>query len=449
MISAAPATPSGNSEKARVIATPALSRRNLAAQLLYGLFGQAGQRLFTAPTFLPAFLFALSGSEFVVGLARGLQAVGTMLSPILGAAVVGHRMRIKWIGICAGLSARLQMLVMALAVILLPPETAVVACMLSLAAMGFGNGFGNVALNALRARVIPPHRRGVVLGLRNTLSGLTAAALTAWAGAGLLAGEGAGDPRAYVAIFLLAFIISAAGLLALSITREPEQAEVRPRRSLRETVADGVTLLRTDREFAAFFLAYGLGTVSRMGVPFYVLYASSRLEAQGDVMTGALLGAMTTLWLLAGTSSRLIWGALGDRGGHGLVLVLGIGLWIVSQLLLLVATGPGELLLFFALVGVASGGFHTGANSLVLELGAPAESALRLATVSTFAHLVATLAPILGGIVGALAGFTAVFVLCMTAQTGALVLLIAFARRVSRPSDERDESLRYPDRDMI
>lgn len=419
------------SEGAAGLAAPKLSRRNLVAELLHGLFGHAGQRLFMAPTFLPAFLFALSGSEFVVGMARGIQALGTMLSPALGAAVIGHRVHIKWIGIGSGLFARSQMLVIGVAVLLLPPDVAVVVCLLSLAAKGFGNGFSNVTLNALRARVIPRHRRGIVLGVRNTLGGLVAAALAAWAGASFLANGDASTASAYAEIFILAFAISSLGLLGLAITREPAEAEVLPRRSLGETIGDGLSLLRADRHFASFFLAYGLGTVSRMGVPFYVLHASARLEEQGGAMTGALLGALTTLWLLADTSTRLIWGSLGDRLGHALVMICGIGLWILAQLLLFVATGPGEMMLFFVLVGIASGGFNMGANSLVIELGAPAETALRFATVSTFAHLVATLAPVVGGIISAFAGFPSVFILCMAAQTVALALLIAFARRSS------------------
>ena len=66
-------------------------RRNAAVQLLHGLFGQTGFRLVSAPTFLPAYLFALSGSDFAVGLARSLQAAGTVASPMLGASLIGHR----------------------------------------------------------------------------------------------------------------------------------------------------------------------------------------------------------------------------------------------------------------------------------------------------------------------------------------------------------------------
>jgi hypothetical protein len=53
-------------------------KRNAVVQILNGMFGQTGVRLLQAPTFVPAYLFELSGSEFVVGLARSLEATGNI-----------------------------------------------------------------------------------------------------------------------------------------------------------------------------------------------------------------------------------------------------------------------------------------------------------------------------------------------------------------------------------
>jgi hypothetical protein len=47
--------------------------RNIAGQLAHGALGQTGFRLFQAPTFFPTYMFLLSGSELVVGLARSVQ----------------------------------------------------------------------------------------------------------------------------------------------------------------------------------------------------------------------------------------------------------------------------------------------------------------------------------------------------------------------------------------
>ena len=69
-------------------------KRNYAGHLIHGMLGMTGFRLVNAPTFLPAYLHALSGSSLVVGLALGLQQLGAFVSPIAGAARLEHRTRL-------------------------------------------------------------------------------------------------------------------------------------------------------------------------------------------------------------------------------------------------------------------------------------------------------------------------------------------------------------------
>ena len=83
-------------------------------QLAHGMFGQTGFRLVSAPTFLPTYLFMLSGSDFAVGLARSLQAAGTIASPMVGASLIGHRGKILGITLASSAAMRLQILGLAL-----------------------------------------------------------------------------------------------------------------------------------------------------------------------------------------------------------------------------------------------------------------------------------------------------------------------------------------------
>ena len=405
-----------------------IATRNVAAELAHGLFGQAGQRLVMAPTFLPALLFAASGSELLVGLARAGQGLGAMLTPAIAAATVGHRRHVKRIALAATFAGRLPLLAMALAAALLPPLHAAWFCVLALTAMGFANGFAQIALGQLRVRIVPAHRQGTVLGLRNTLGGLLAAALAALLGATLFGTGALEDPQglatAFSGVFGLAFLLGLTGLLALTFVAEPAAEETRPRRDTRQTIADARALLRRDAEFARFFTAYALANVARMGLPFYILYAAAELEAEGG-LSGALLGTCTTLWLLAGTSTRLLWGRIGDRIGHDQVLAAGVAVWAGAQLLLLASATPLALLCFFVLAGLGTGGFHTGANAFVLTRGPAAETAMRLAAVTTVTQAIAAVAPLLGGALGAAFGFALVFGLSIAAQIAALGLLLA------------------------
>jgi len=72
--------------------------RNYAVNLAHGMLGQTGFRLIHAPTFLPAFIFLLSGSELAVGLALAAQHFGAASSSIFGATLIEHRKKVIPIG---------------------------------------------------------------------------------------------------------------------------------------------------------------------------------------------------------------------------------------------------------------------------------------------------------------------------------------------------------------
>src|ERR1700722_17429824 len=55
------------------------------------MMGMTGFRLVNSPTFVPAYLLSLSGSDVAVGLGLALQQLGGAMSAILGAAQIEHR----------------------------------------------------------------------------------------------------------------------------------------------------------------------------------------------------------------------------------------------------------------------------------------------------------------------------------------------------------------------
>ena len=110
-------------------------KRNTIAQLLNGMFGQTGFRLVAAPTFLPAFLFGLSGSELVVGAARSLQGIGTVVSPFIGASIIGHRPRVLKTMLITNALMRVQILGLSLAAFFLATDATVLAFMVLMTLM--------------------------------------------------------------------------------------------------------------------------------------------------------------------------------------------------------------------------------------------------------------------------------------------------------------------------
>ena len=388
-------------------------RRNYAAHLAHGLLGQTGFRLVQAPTFIPAYVHMLSGSDLVVGLARGCQAFGMFLSPILGATFIEHRRRVLPVGIRVGLVMRLQLLGIALAGFLLSERSNLVAICLFLGLFGFFLGMQGVIFNFLVAKVIPVSRRGVLLGLRNAIAGVSAAAVAKLGGHFLDAntlGNG------YATTFLLAFALTVLGLFALLAVREPASPEVRAQASVPERLRQLPELLRADRAFTRYFLARALATMGRMAVPFYVLFADARSPLSGDD-----LGNLTAAFLLAQTTTNAVWGLVADRFGFRLIFLASLGLWMLATLILLESGSAGPPLFVFVALGAGLGGFLLSSQNLALEFGSRENLPMRIAVANSAAELVGAVGPIAGGLLASLYGYATVF------WTSLVFLALAFA----------------------
>ena len=404
-------------------------RHNVVVQLLHGMFGQTGFRLINAPTFMPVYLFTLGGSEVLVGLARSLQAAGMVLTPVMGATLIGHRRRVLGITLISGALMRIQILLIAVAGFLLgnhPSSIYVIIVLLLL--MGLFQGLQGVMVNTLRAKVIPVSSRGTVTGWRNFLAGGTTATLSWFAGKYLIEPNVFGN--GYASLFLLAFLVTSVGLLALGFSREPASDTVREKRGFLEGFGDAPRLLRDNDEFRRFFIVTTLGAAGRMAMPFYILHASERIE-----VTGALLGVLTTLWMLTGTATNLVWGSIADRSGYRLVLILTLALWAAAHVQLLLVDDVVSVMLFFVVIGTATGGFNQARQNMVLELGEDPEIPLRVAVGNMSVNAMGMIGPLLGGLISLAFGFSAVFILCLVLQLIALAigLTLPEPRDAARP----------------
>lgn len=377
--------------------------RNYLAHLGHGLLGQTGFRLLNAPTFLPAYILLLSGgSDIAVGAVLSLQALGMVLTPMVSANLIEHRPRVLPVGFGTGAAMRLMMLCIAASGLLLPPNLALWAIGLFMFGFGLFMGMQGVIFNFLMSKVIPVSKRGRLTGLRNFLAGITAAAV-AWAAGEFILGE-IPDVAGYSWTFVLAFVLTSIGLSLLLFVREPEPPNLRARTALFRRLGELPLMLREDRAFSTYVLARALATMGRMAAPFYILFAGMTIG-----LTGQVLGILTMAFTLAGTFSNLAWGALADRHGFRLTLLLSIGLWIVATLALLASSGLMITTLVFIGIGAAFQGFQQSAMNLTLEFGERDELPMRIALANTASEMAGTIGPLLGGTLAAVFGYPMVF----------------------------------------
>jgi len=269
----------------------------------------------------------------------------------------------------------------------------------------------------------------VLQGLRNTLGGATSIAVAAVAGSVLVERNALGD--GYAATFLLAFALTSVGLCALLFVREPEPPAVREPSNALARIRELPELLREDRHFTRYFACRALGTMGRMAVPFYILYAGTRLE-----ITGTALGHLTVALLFAQTAGNLGWGWIADRAGFRLVFIASLVVWIFAALLLLLSTGSATLLAVFAGLGAGQGGFQMAGQNMVLEFGVREDLPMRIAVVNTGTELVGAIGPLLGGIIAATWSYPAVLWLATGCQALAVATMLLFVAE-PRPSELR------------
>jgi MFS family permease len=393
--------------------------RNFVVHLIHGMLGQTGFRLLNAPTFLPAYLLLLSGSDVAVGVALALQALGMAVTPLLGATLIEHRPRVLPMGFITGGAMRLSVLGIALSGLLLPPQQALLAIFAWLTLFGLFQGMQGVIFNVLMAKVIPVSKRGRLTGLRNFLAGITAAAVAA-AGGAVFLGD-VPDAAGYSYTFILAFVLTTCGLLALAFTREPVPPTLRPRSTVGRRLRELPALLRADRAFSRYVAARSLATAGRMALPFYILYAGASMA-----LTGANLGILTVAFTLAATVSNLLWGNLADRYGFRLVCLLSIGLWIVATLVLIISDGLTMTALVFVGIGSAVQGFQHASMNLTLEFGHRDDLPVRIAIANSTSEFAGTLGPLLGGAIAAAFGYPVLFLVSVAflAAGGLMIALL-------------------------
>lgn len=392
-------------------------RRNYLAHLCHGLLGQTGMRLVNAPTFVPAYISLLAGSDVLVGVARGLQYLGMSLSPVVGATLIEHRRRVLPVGFVIGVLMRVQILGLALGGLLLPAPWPLVTACLFLGLFGVFLGVQGVVFNFLVSKVIPVERRGALMGLRNALAGVTAVGVSLWAGTRLIESNALGN--GYAATFLAAFALTSVGLCMLLFVREPETPHVRERSGVGRRLRALPELLRSDAAFTRYFLARALATIGRMAVPFYVLFADARVG-----LSGADLGYLTAAFVASQSAANLLWGLLADRRGFRFVFLASLMTWMASVVVLMQIDGMASLLGVFLGLGAGLGGFQMSAQNLVLEFGSRQDLPMRIAVANSASELVAALGSVLGGVLVVVLSYVSVFWIALACQAAAVVIVV-------------------------
>jgi MFS family permease len=403
-------------------------RRNYAGHFMHGMLGMTGFRLVNAPTFIPAYLHLISGSDFFVSLGASLQQLGGVISPIAGAAQIEHRTRILPVSMFLGTMMRVQILGIALAGWFLGGTPLLVSVLLFLFLLGLFSGPQGVAFQFLLAKMIPISRRGQLQGWRNLTGGIIAASLSYFAGKFIIGHNVFGN--GYSTTFTLAFILTSLGLTAFRfLVREPEPPTVRRRTPIGQRVRELGPMLQSNPGFMYFMIARTFAIASRVAQPFYIIYVGKQIGFSGDVV-----GTLSLAFLGADTVMSVGWGYLADRYGFRSNFIIALAFWISSTVLLMSVTSPMWLFIAFFGLGAGNSGYQMSAQNIVFEFGHRDDMAMRLAFSNTAESVMSAAGPLIGGVIAASLGYHAVFWVAIASEAIALVLLVTL---VEEPRKKR------------
>jgi len=400
---------------------------------------------FAAPsTVLPSLVRALTPSTPLIGLVETIRT-GVWLVPQMFVAwfLAGRVVRRRHV-IAPVLVGRIAFLCLVPVVLFLPGVKGTLALslfFLCLAIFYAGDGSGTLAWLELFSATVPAEGRARLVGIVQTLSGITgigAGAFVAWTlGSGRIA-----FPGNFAVLLAAAGFFMILEVVVLSFLKPPADAKVHPSPA-RSFSARLASILRTDPQFRLFVLVRLLAGAGSMAAPFYMVFA---LDVLG--LGSGSIGVFTAAQVIGGILSAPLMARMGERRGTravirlSTVLVLcvplaGLGVFALHPLI----GGVAALSLYavlFVLLGSAGNGSTAGFMNYLLEFSPAQERPAYVGMANTLNGLV-FVAPLLGGWIVAASSYPMLF-----AVTAAISLAAVFGARKLKEPRVPDALFRLP-----
>jgi MFS family permease len=391
-------------------------RRNMIANVSDGTLWLFGFAFLSAATILPVYFVHLSPSTFLLGLIPAMLDLGWFLPQLFTARYVERLPRKKPLVALLGFIERLPFLLMAggaLWFARLPQAIAVTLFFILMAMRSLASGLVATPWQEMVAKVIPVRWRGRFFGLSNGLGGalgLGGAAIAALILAGLP------YPQNFALCFLLGFIFTGLSWVALLFTVEPAQTPpLTAGTGYRKRL---VAILRDDHNFREYLISRSAGYMGGMAFGFFAVYGIERFH-----LADAQAAIFTAIMSAAGMVSNVLWGLLGDRRGHKLVMEGATAVAALSLIVTLASNSAWMYYVVFALIGAANAGFILSDLSITMEFGPEAQRPTYIGLARTLSAPFLFVAPLIGGAVAQVWGYAWMFALALGLNLVSLALL--------------------------
>ncbi len=396
-------------------------RWNFGANVMDIAFYMLGMSFVSSATILPLLVSKLTDSKLAIGLIPAIYSLGFLLPQLLTANFTERLRYKKWfVVLVSGPGERGPWLLMGLIVwaFAIPYPTLTLLCIYAGLAVAMGSaGTANPAWTDLIAKVIPVQKRGRWAGVAWSLGALLGIGGAALAGRML-----ANYP--YSKNFGLCFLAASVALffswVGLALNREPAGLIVKPHITLSDYLRQLPHVLRRNTNYSHFLISRSVAALGGMAAGFFMVYGFERFG-----LSGRDVGLLTAVFTGSQAVANPLWGLLGDRAGHKVVLVGAAFCMMLATGVALITPVAAGMYVVFALNGAAWAADSVSAQNVVMEFAAPDERPTYIGLSNTLQAPARALAPIIGGLLATVLGYRGMFpVAILLAGVGGLMLAL-------------------------
>ena len=380
-----------------------------------------GLSLISRETIMPLFVSQLTDSPIAIGLIPATYSLSYYLPQLFSANHAESLKRKKPFVILIGsVLERLPYLVMGLAVWAFAtraPIVTLVAFFLLLAATALGNGIATPAWFTMIGKVLPVQRRGIFFGVSGGLGALMGIVGAHFVGQIL---DSVPYPDNFGWLFTIAFVFTALSWVGLALNREPESPVVKKQIPLTRYFRRLPNVLRHNHNYRRFLISYAISRLGAMSIGFFLVFGNTRFD-----LSGAQVGLLTAILIGSQALMNVIWGWMGDRVGHKVVLTASAFILTAAAFVAWSSTSEAGLIVMFVLLGAAIASDNVSKFNIVLEFAVPEDQPTYIGLTNTLLAPVVGLGPILGGWLVTVLDYRPLFLIsALLAVAGGLLLLL-------------------------
>lgn len=398
-------------------------RWNFVVNAIDEAFWVLSNNLASIITLLPVFIERLGASNVVIGMIPGLAFICVMLPGIVSANLVENKPNKLAFVKKITLWERFPFVILALSALFLAIPYPTITIWISVICVIFIYGTSGIIQPAwlgFIAKVTPSRKLGSYFAAGNGLGallGIGGFVLAAY----LL--DAFSFPFNYFLLFSCASVAVFISWWMLLLGREPDVEEKETKTSSIDFFKALPVVLKNDSSFTHFIIVRNLQCLGSMATTFFTVYAIKSLQF-ADSSAGLL-----SIFLASSQSFFFfIWGYVGDRKSHKLVLIIAsLGL-ISTSLILLFFQSWIALCIVFVMLGIYYSGIGCSGLTLLHNMAPQGRYPTYIALYNALQVISAFIAPVIGGWISEAYGWKTMFVVALILSVLGFIWLLLFVQ---------------------